>query len=193
MAEVEAQTPRLHERSGLMRVLAEPVAKDPVKDVRRGVSPLRVGPPRRVHRRLHVRTWSEVAARDTSLVPDQAEPRMTGKKLLGVDDLGGPPRSLQHPAVSDLSAAFCVERCAIENDIDLIPFARGPLTRHEQHPAIAVEMLVSDELRAAVLGEDGFEGLRVGRSANLAATRAAGPGALLIHQAIESSPVEREL
>ena len=112
--EVEAQVRCMHERARLVHVLAEQAAQRRVQQVGRGVVAHRVATQLGVHRRLRPPAQAQHAVVDLRAHHDD-----TGRSGLRVRHERAPFVGRDRAAIADLTAAFRIERSAVEDELDI--------------------------------------------------------------------------
>ena len=109
----------MHERAGLVHVLAEDIPERRVQEVRGGVVPHRVAPRLLVDRGVRARAETQNAVDDLRAHHDH-----TRRRGLRVGDHRASLVGGDRPAIAHLAPALRIERSAIQHDLDVASLVR---------------------------------------------------------------------
>ena len=146
-----------------------------------------------LHVYLGVRRRPEMhlAGHHTRAVHDQP-----GQQRLRVEHLHVPVTDAHAPLVGQLATGLGVERCATQDDLDVLAghcaFDGDAVADQAHDRGLCRHGGVADELRRAGRGQDGVVGRKVGRLALLLPCVLPGPVTLLGHQPPEAFVVDRQ-
>ena len=162
MREVEPQAVRRHKRAVLFDVRTEHFPQGRVHEMRGRVVAGRAEAEAGVHAGMHAVALPDAAADDDPLMEKQIRDRL--RRLL---DLDVAFRTAEHTLVADLTAAFGIERRAVQRDLDLVAFHRFFHTRvafHDRlHRPVRVQFQIAEKLsRRDDAADVGIYGLGLG-------------------------------